>query len=423
MAKRQSLWQPCHCRIGEANLFALLWSSRTRFLQTIDRIAQHHSSEICRPNAMPSFEFIPHRTSSWSGGGSNYFWTKGVGRWWKHLHSWPWQKNIVFTIEWQAPKPGCAENNIVNWNRSLLHLQKGIAIPFMQAPPEGFVKSLLKAKENSPRYKPELAKQGFWCGWYYGRSRFGWATDNRTVSCHNLPIIIQLKRWDARGNYCSQSLPKSVQQGESPHCLALAPLWWARFVVTEVWIRLVLGRHLRACPGSLRKWWVHDVRRSCHPTCLKMGCRACKYWKRGNTKFGQEPRNYISTTKRMKSMMKSQQRTQRYEEKVLENPLRNFAILYWNFPTAGSEQIEQAQRHPRREDGLEFRCVLGLSSNWQYAEIRSSPEFQIWCGPAWAIQWLGWKALIWSTTKIEKWRIVALINNGKAGATSIASKV
>jgi PfaD family protein len=277
-----------------------------------------------------------------------------------------------------------AENNIVIGNKVIAKIsRKEIAIPFMQAPPEAFVQSLLGKGKITP-LQAELAKQVSMADDITVEADSGGHTDNRPLVAI-LPIIIQLRNEMQEANAFANHIRVGAAGGISTPASALAAfMMGAAYVVTgsvnQACVEAGTSEHVRKLLQVVEST---DVMGAPASDMFEMGVDL-QVLKRG-TLFGPRAKKLYQYYKTYESIdeIPAEER-QALEEKVFRKPLEEI----WQsciefFQQRDPEQIERAKDNPRRKMALIFRWYLGLSSNWANAGTSDRVlDYQIWCGPA-----------------------------------------
>ena len=277
-----------------------------------------------------------------------------------------------------------AENKIVIGNKVIAKIsRKEVAIPFMKAPPEEFVQSLLK-KGKITAEQAELAKQVPMADDITVEADSGGHTDNRPLVAL-LPIIIQLRDEIQKENNFVQKIRVGAAGGISTPASALAAfMMGAAYVVTgsvnQACVEAGTSEHVRKL---LQKVESTDVMGAPASDMFEMGVDL-QVLKRG-TLFGPRAKKlykYYKTYQSIDEIPPAER--QELEQKVFRKPLEEI----WEsciefFQQRDPEQIERAQNNPHRKMALIFRWYLGLSSNWANAGVPDRIlDYQIWCGPS-----------------------------------------
>lgn len=277
-----------------------------------------------------------------------------------------------------------AENNIVIGNKVIAKIsRKEVAIPFMKAPPEGFVQSLLNKGKITP-LQAELAKQVAMADDITVEADSGGHTDNRPLVAL-LPIIIQLRDEVCQQNDLVNNIRVGAAGGISTPASALAAfMMGAAYVVTgsvnQACIEAGTSDHVRKLLQVVEST---DVMSAPASDMFEMGVDL-QVLKRG-TLFGPRAKKLYEYYKKYESIdeIPAAER-QNLEQKVFRKPLEEI----WQsciefFQQRDPEQIERAKDNPRRKMALIFRWYLGLSSNWANAGTPDRVlDYQIWCGPS-----------------------------------------
>jgi trans-AT polyketide synthase/acyltransferase/oxidoreductase domain-containing protein len=277
-----------------------------------------------------------------------------------------------------------AENKIVIGNKVIAKIsRKEIAIPFMQAPPEAFVQSLLDQGKITA-LQAELAKHVPMADDITVEADSGGHTDNRPLVAL-LPIIIQLRDEMQKQSSFASTIRIGAAGGISTPASALAAfMMGAAYVVT--------GSVNQACVEAGTSLHVRKLLQVVESTDV-MGAPASDMFEMGvdlqvlkrGTLFGPRAKKLYQYYKTYESIdeIPTAER-QNLEEKVFKKPLEEI----WQsciefFMQRDPEQIERAKDHPRRKMALIFRWYLGLSSNWANAGTPDRVlDYQIWCGPS-----------------------------------------
>ena len=277
-----------------------------------------------------------------------------------------------------------AENNIVIGNKVIAKIsRKEVAIPFMKAPPEGFVQSLLNKGKITP-LQAELAKQVAMADDITVEADSGGHTDNRPLVAL-LPIIIQLRDEVCQQNDLVNNIRVGAAGGISTPASALAAfMMGAAYVVTgsvnQACIEAGTSDHVRKLLQVVEST---DVMSAPASDMFEMGVDL-QVLKRG-TLFGPRAKKLYEYYKKYESIdeIPAAER-QNLEQKVFRKPLEEI----WQsciefFQQRDPEQIERAKDNPRRKMAIIFRWYLGLSSNWANAGTPDRVlDYQIWCGPS-----------------------------------------
>ena len=277
-----------------------------------------------------------------------------------------------------------AENNIIIDNKVIAKIsRKEVAMPFMKAPPEEFVRSLLAKGKITP-LQAELAKQVPMADDITVEADSGGHTDNRPLVAL-LPIIIQLRDEMQKQNSFATKIRIGAAGGISTPASALAAfMMGAAYVVTgsvnQACIEAGTSDHVRKLLQVVEST---DVMGAPASDMFEMGVDL-QVLKRG-TLFGPRAKKLYEFYKRYKSIdeIPTTDR-QNLEQKVFKKPLEDI----WQsciefFQQRDPEQIERAKDNPKRKMALIFRWYLGLSSNWANAGTPDRVlDYQIWCGPS-----------------------------------------
>jgi trans-AT polyketide synthase/acyltransferase/oxidoreductase domain-containing protein len=277
-----------------------------------------------------------------------------------------------------------AENNIIIGNKVIAKIsRKEIAIPFMQAPPEEFVQSLL-AKGKITSVQAELAKQVAMADDITVEADSGGHTDNRPLVAL-LPIIIQLRDEMQAQNSFSTKIRVGAAGGISTPASALAAfIMGAAYVVTgsvnQACIEAGTSDHVRKLLQVVEST---DVMAAPASDMFEMGVDL-QVLKRG-TLFGPRAKKlykYYQTYQSIDEIPEAER--QDLEQKVFRKPLEEvWQACIEFFQERDPEQIERAKDNPHRKMALIFRWYLGLSSNWANAGTPDRKlDYQIWCGPS-----------------------------------------
>ncbi len=277
-----------------------------------------------------------------------------------------------------------AENNIVIGNKVIAKIsRKEVALPFMQAPPEEFLQSLL-SKGKITAHQAELARQIPMADDITVEADSGGHTDNRPLVAL-LPIIIQLRDEMQKQHAFTTKIRIGAAGGISTPASALAAfMMGAAYVVTgsvnQACIEAGTSDHVRKLLQVVEST---DVMGAPASDMFEMGVDL-QVLKRG-TLFGPRAKKLYEYYKRYKSIdeIPAPER-KNLEEKVFKMPLEEVWQSCINFfQERDPEQIERAQDNPHRKMALIFRWYLGLSSNWANAGTPDRVlDYQIWCGPS-----------------------------------------
>ena len=277
-----------------------------------------------------------------------------------------------------------ADNNIVIKNKVIAKIsRKEVALPFMQAPPEEFVQSLLAQGKITP-LQAELAKRIPMADDITVEADSGGHTDNRPLVAL-LPIIIQLRDEMHKQTGFAKKIRIGAAGGISTPASALAAfMMGAAYVVTgsvnQACIEAGTSDHVRKLLQVVEST---DVMGAPASDMFEMGVDL-QVLKRG-TLFGPRAKKLYEYYKRYKSIdeIPAAER-ENLEKKVFKKTLEEV----WQgciefFEQRDPEQIERAKNNPHRKMALIFRWYLGLSSNWANAGTPDRVlDYQIWCGPS-----------------------------------------
>ncbi|MFT6807304.1 MAG: trans-AT polyketide synthase/acyltransferase/oxidoreductase domain-containing protein [Saprospiraceae bacterium] len=276
------------------------------------------------------------------------------------------------------------ENNIIIGNKVIAKIsRKEVAMPFMKAPPEEFVKSLLAKGKITPE-QAELAKWVPMADDITVEADSGGHTDNRPLVAL-LPIIIQLRDEMEKQHSFKTKIRIGAAGGISTPASALAAfMMGAAYVVTgsvnQACIEAGTSDHVRKLLQTVEST---DVMGAPASDMFEMGVDL-QVLKRG-TLFGPRAKKLYKYYQMYQSIddIPIAER-QDLEQKVFRKPLEEI----WQsciefFQQRDPEQIERAQNNPKRKMALIFRWYLGLSSNWANAGTPDRAlDYQIWCGPS-----------------------------------------
>ena len=276
------------------------------------------------------------------------------------------------------------DNNIVIGNKVIAKIsRKEVALPFMQAPPEEFVQSLLN-KGKITKLQAELARHIPMADDITVEADSGGHTDNRPLVAL-LPIIIQLRDEMHQQTAFVTKIRVGAAGGISTPASALAAfMMGAAYVVTgsvnQACIEAGTSDHVRKLLQVVEST---DVMGAPASDMFEMGVDL-QVLKRG-TLFGPRAKKLYEYYKKYESIddIPAADR-ENLEQKVFRKPLEEI----WDsciefFEQRDPEQIERAQNNPRRKMALIFRWYLGLSSNWANAGTADRVlDYQIWCGPS-----------------------------------------
>lgn len=277
-----------------------------------------------------------------------------------------------------------AENNIQIANKVIAKIsRKEVAMPFMKAPPEEFVQSLLAKGKITP-LQAELAKQVPMADDITVEADSGGHTDNRPLVVL-LPIIIQLRDEIQNQHTFATKIRIGAAGGISTPASALAAfMMGAAYVVTgsvnQACIEAGTSDHVRKLLQVVEST---DVMGAPASDMFEMGVDL-QVLKRG-TLFGPRAKKLYEYYKQYNSIdeIPAADR-QNLEQKVFKKPLEEI----WQsciefFQQRDPKQIERAKDNPKRKMALIFRWYLGLSSNWANAGTPARTlDYQIWCGPS-----------------------------------------
>lgn len=277
-----------------------------------------------------------------------------------------------------------ADNKIVIANKVIAKIsRKEVAIPFMKAPPENFVQSLLE-KGKITAEQAELAKHVPMADDITVEADSGGHTDNRPLVAL-LPIIIQLRDEQQKQSGFTNQIRVGAAGGISTPASALAAfMMGAAYVVTgsvnQACVEAGTSEHVRKLLQIVEST---DVMGAPASDMFEMGVDL-QVLKRG-TLFGPRAKKlykYYQTYQSIDDIPSAER--QDLEQKVFRKPLEEV----WQscidfFQERDPEQIERAKDNPHRKMALIFRWYLGLSSNWANAGTPDRVlDYQIWCGPS-----------------------------------------
>jgi PfaD family protein len=275
-------------------------------------------------------------------------------------------------------------NNLVIANKVIAKIsRKEVALPFMQAPPEEFVQSLLAKGKITP-LQAELAKLVPMADDITVEADSGGHTDNRPLVAL-LPIIIQLRDEIQKQNAFTTKIRIGAAGGISTPASALAAfMMGAAYVVTgsvnQACVEAGTSDHVRKL---LQEAETTDVMAAPASDMFEMGVDL-QVLKRG-TLFGPRAKKLYEYYNRYKSIdeIPAAERLS-LEEKIFRQPLEEiWTACITFFQQRDPEQIERAKNNPHRKMALIFRWYLGLSSNWANAGTPDRVlDYQIWCGPS-----------------------------------------
>jgi len=261
--------------------------------------------------------------------------------------------------------------------------RKEVATPFMMAPPEEFVNSLLQ-KGKITATQAELAKLVPMADDITVEADSGGHTDNRPLVAL-LPIIIQLRDEMETKYGFAQKIRIGAAGGISTPASALAAfMMGAAYVVTgsvnQACVEAGTSEHVRKL---LQQVDSTDVMGAPASDMFEMGVEL-QVLKRG-TMFGPRAKKLYEYYKMYKSIdeIPTEERL-KLEKQVFRKPLEEI----WQgciefFEQRDPEQITRAKDNPHRKMALIFRWYLGLSSNWANAGTADRTlDYQIWCGPS-----------------------------------------
>jgi trans-AT polyketide synthase/acyltransferase/oxidoreductase domain-containing protein len=277
-----------------------------------------------------------------------------------------------------------ANNEIIIGNKVIAKIsRKEVAIPFMKAPPEAFVQSLLE-KGKITQEQAEMAKHVPMADDITVEADSGGHTDNRPLVAL-LPIIIQLRDEIQKENNFTHKIRVGAAGGISTPASALAAfMMGAAYVVTgsvnQACVEAGTSEHVRKLLQTVEST---DVMGAPASDMFEMGVDL-QVLKRG-TLFGPRAKKLYAYYKTYKSIdeIPAAER-QELEQKIFRKPLEEI----WQsciefFRQRDPEQIERALNNPHRKMALIFRWYLGLSSNWANAGTPDRVlDYQIWCGPS-----------------------------------------
>jgi len=276
------------------------------------------------------------------------------------------------------------ESHIVIKNKVIAKIsRKEVAMPFMQAPPEELVQSLL-TKGKITVEQAELAKQIPMADDITVEADSGGHTDNRPLVAL-LPIIIQLRDEMQKQQSFATKIRIGAAGGISTPASALAAfMMGAAYVVTgsvnQACIEAGTSDHVRKLLQTVEST---DVMGAPASDMFEMGVDL-QVLKRG-TLFGPRAKKLYEHYKRYQSIdeIPATDR-QNLELKVFKKPLEEiWQLCIEFFQQRDPEQIERAKDNPKRKMALIFRWYLGLSSNWANAGTPDRTlDYQIWCGPS-----------------------------------------
>ena len=276
------------------------------------------------------------------------------------------------------------ESNIVIKNKVIAKIsRKEVAMPFMQAPPEELVQSLL-TKGKITVEQAELAKQIPMADDITVEADSGGHTDNRPLVAL-LPIIIQLRDEMQKQQSFATKIRIGAAGGISTPASALAAfMMGAAYVVTgsvnQACIEAGTSDHVRKLLQTVEST---DVMGAPASDMFEMGVDL-QVLKRG-TLFGPRAKKLYEYYKRYQSIdeIPATDR-QNLELKVFKKPLEEiWQLCIEFFQQRDPEQIVRAKDNPKRKMALIFRWYLGLSSNWANAGTPNRTlDYQIWCGPS-----------------------------------------
>jgi trans-AT polyketide synthase, acyltransferase and oxidoreductase domains len=261
--------------------------------------------------------------------------------------------------------------------------RKEVALPFMQAAPEGFLESLLKKGKITP-LQAELARKVPMADDITVEADSGGHTDNRPLVVL-LPIIIQLRDEMQAKNGFAQKIRIGAAGGISTPASALgAFMMGAAYVVTgsvnQACVEAGTSEHVRKLLAQVDST---DVMGAPASDMFEMGVEL-QVLKRGSM-FGPRAKKLYEYYKQYKSIdeIPADER-EKLEKQVFRKPLEEIwqACISF-FEERDPEQIERAKGNDHRKMALIFRWYLGLSSNWANAGTPDRTlDYQIWCGPA-----------------------------------------
>ncbi|GAB5552551.1 MAG: PfaD family polyunsaturated fatty acid/polyketide biosynthesis protein [Saprospiraceae bacterium] len=277
-----------------------------------------------------------------------------------------------------------ADNKIVIGNKVIAKIsRKEVALPFMKAPPETFVQSLLE-KGKITAEQAELAKHVPMADDITVEADSGGHTDNRPLVAL-LPIIIQLRDEMQQQNGFTTPIRVGAAGGISTPASALAAfMMGAAYVVTgsvnQACVEAGTSEHVRKLLQVVEST---DVMGAPASDMFEMGVDL-QVLKRG-TLFGPRAKKlykYYQTYQSIDDIPSAER--QDLEQKVFRKPLEEvWQSCIEFFQQRDPEQIERAKDNPHRKMALIFRWYLGLSSNWANAGTPDRVlDYQIWCGPS-----------------------------------------
>jgi len=261
--------------------------------------------------------------------------------------------------------------------------RKEVAVHFMQAAPERFLKTLLLNGKITP-LQAELARKIPMADDITVEADSGGHTDNRPLVAL-LPSIIRLRDEMHEKNSFSQKIRIGAAGGISTPASALAAfMMGAAYVVTgsvnQACVEAGTSEHVRKLMQTVSST---DVMMAPASDMFEMGVEL-QVLQRG-TFFGPRAKKLYDYYKQYKSIeeIPADERL-KIEKQIFKKPLEEI----WQetidfFKKRDPQQIERAKDNPQRKMALIFRWYLGLSSNWANAGTPDRiADYQIWCGPA-----------------------------------------
>lgn len=277
-----------------------------------------------------------------------------------------------------------AEGEVLIGNKVIAKIsRKEVAIPFMQAPPEAMVATLLEQGKITP-VQAELAKRVPMADDITVEADSGGHTDNRPL-VSLLPIIIQLRDEQQAKNGFARKIRIGAAGGIGTPASALAAfMMGAAYVVTgsvnQACVEAGTSEHVRKLLQNIDST---DVMGAPASDMFEMGVDL-QVLKRG-TLFGPRAKKLYEYYKQYKSIdeIPTEERL-KLEKQVFRKPLEEIwqeCIKF--FRERDPQQIERAENNSHRKMALIFRWYLGLSSNWANAGTPGRElDYQIWCGPS-----------------------------------------
>ncbi|MEN0003973.1 MAG: PfaD family polyunsaturated fatty acid/polyketide biosynthesis protein [Bacteroidota bacterium] len=277
-----------------------------------------------------------------------------------------------------------ANNEVIIGNKVIAKIsRKEVAIPFMKAPPDALVQSLLKKGKITPE-QADLAQYVPMADDITVEADSGGHTDNRPLVAL-LPIIIQLRDELQKEHAFANKIRVGAAGGISTPASALAAfMMGAAYVVTgsvnQACVEAGTSEHVRKLLQSVEST---DVMGAPASDMFEMGVDL-QVLKRG-TLFGPRAKKLYTYYKTYQSIEQIPAAArQELEQKIFRKPLEEIwqsCITF--FKQRDPEQIERALNNPHRKMALIFRWYLGLSSNWANAGTPDRVlDYQIWCGPS-----------------------------------------